>query len=147
MVQLRLSNQYPYTRPVLLFYFFFLIVLFYLTQCDYSRKHSVRGYLVPKKGVIKVYSNRVGVIDSLLVKEGALVEQGDEVAKVKNSQSLTTGVELSVALGHEISLQIDVLKNELDLIQMVLIKETSSINNQITQSKKKLICYAVSKKN
>jgi len=100
-----------YITSIAIFISFFLILI-YLTQSHYSRKETVKGYLIPEKGVVKVFSNRTGVITNLYVKEGDSVSRGDKLVKIKNSQSLSTGIELSVALSKEITTQISYLESE-----------------------------------
>lgn len=111
----------------------FLIILIFLSQATYSRKETVKGYLLPERGVVKVFSDRVGVIESLYVKEGDLIQQGEALLKVKNSQSLPTGVELSVALSKEISNQIESLENEYLVTTELNEKELVRLNNQKKQ--------------
>jgi len=107
-----ISQSIPmYITSIAIFISFFLILI-YLTQSHYSRKETVKGYLIPEKGVVKVFSNRTGVITNLYVKEGDSVSRGDKLVKIKNSQSLSTGIELSVALSKEITTQISYLESE-----------------------------------
>ena len=73
--------------PLHLFIFItFLTVIIYLSQCSYSRKETVKGYLLPSKGVIKVVSGRKGVLVRLLVQEGSNVERNQPVAKLRRSE-------------------------------------------------------------
>lgn len=111
----------------------FLIILIFLSQANYSRKETVKGYLLPERGVVKVFSDRVGVIESLYVKEGDLIKQGEALLKVKNSQSLSTGIELSVALSKELSHQIKSLEKEYLVTTDLNEKELIRINNQKKQ--------------
>ena len=111
----------------------YLLLSFYLTQAHYSRKETVKGYLIPEKGVMKVYSNRTGVIEYLYVEEGNKVMQGDNFAKINNRQSLSSGVELSVALAKELSTQIDTLNREHGATTLMYEKGLISITHQLTQ--------------
>lgn len=43
----------------------------------YTRKERVKGYLVPTRGLIKVYPRETGIITERQVKEGARVAKGD----------------------------------------------------------------------
>lgn len=117
----------------------FILIFVYLSQASYSRKETVNGYLTPEKGLVKVFLNRTGVIANIYVTEGETIEQGKEIVKIKNSQSLTTGIELSTALSHELSLQIGYLEEELNTVAKVNEKELSRIKRQITQLNKSLL--------
>jgi len=140
----RLFGQVTLTQPPSLYlisftvFITFIAIVLYLTQAHYSRKESVKGYLLPAKGVVKVYSNRSGVIDCLFVKEGEIVEQGTELIRIKNSQSLSTGVELSVALRNERAIQIQSLERELDAISKMHQKDITRIEKNILQLNKSL---------
>ncbi|GAD31392.1 toxin secretion, membrane fusion protein [Photobacterium leiognathi lrivu.4.1] len=117
----------------------FILIFIYLSQASYSRKETVNGYLTPEKGLVKVFSNRMGVIANIYVVEGEVIEQGKEIVKIKNSQSLTTGIELSTALSYELSLQIGYLEKELNTVVKVNEKELSRIKRQITQLNKSIL--------
>ena len=82
---------------------------------------------------MKVYSNRTGVIEYLYVEEGNKVMQGDNFAKINNRQSLSSGVELSVALVKELSTQIDTLNREHGATTLMYEKGLISITHQLTQ--------------
>lgn len=111
----------------------FVASIVYATQSHYSRKETVKGYLIPQKGVVKVYSGRAGVLDDLFVVEGERVKQGQSIAKIRNSQSLASGVELSVALSQELGTQIDSLTKELVTAQVVFEKDERRIERQLEQ--------------
>ncbi|WP_059020217.1 HlyD family efflux transporter periplasmic adaptor subunit [Vibrio coralliirubri] len=125
----------PLSLQAITFSVFLLFVasIVYATQSHYSRKETVKGYLIPQKGVVKVYSGRAGVLDDLLVVEGERVKQGQSIAKIRNSQSLASGVELSVALSQELGTQIDSLTRELVTAQVVFEKDERRIERQLDQ--------------
>jgi len=126
-----------YSTSILIFVLF-LIIIIYLSQANFSRKEVVKGYLLPGKGVVKVFTRRAGVIDRLYVEEGQVVQQGDHLLKIKNSQSLVTGVELSMVLVKELTLQMNYLQQELKANNKILIKNNSRIIEQKKQLTKKL---------
>ncbi|GIU14103.1 hypothetical protein TUM4261_29170 [Shewanella sp. c952] len=64
-----------YTTSFTLVFIVSAIILF-LSFSHYARKETVRGYLVPDKGLIKTYANRSGNIDKLHVSEGDIVKSG-----------------------------------------------------------------------
>ncbi|TDR76018.1 HlyD family secretion protein [Photobacterium lutimaris] len=140
----RLLGQVVVYQPVSIYiacatiFVIFLLLIIYISQSHYSRKETVKGYLIPKKGVVKVYSNRTGVIENLFVGEGDQVNQGEAIAKIQNSQSLSTGVELSIALSKELLIQIQVLEQELTVIEQMYNKDLSRIERQLEQQRKSL---------
>ncbi|CAG18683.1 hypothetical protein [Photobacterium profundum] len=121
----------------------FVIILIFLSQANYSRKESVKGYLLPKSGVVKVFSNRIGVIENLYVKEGTLIQQGDALLKIKNSQSLATGIELSTALSSELSKQIKSLETEYVATTDLNQEDIARMSNQYKQLKMSLSAISI----
>ncbi|EHD0092627.1 HlyD family efflux transporter periplasmic adaptor subunit [Vibrio vulnificus] len=111
----------------------FLLAVIYLTQSHYSRKETVKGYLLPEKGVVKVYSGREGVLGELLIREGQKIQKGQPIAKIRNSQNLTSGVELSYAISKEIQYQIEALEQELQVMNVIYQKDENRITHQLKQ--------------
>ncbi|MDE1329478.1 HlyD family secretion protein [Vibrio aestuarianus] len=142
--QQRLYGRVSLTQPISIYasatliIFIFIIVIIYLSQASFSRKEVVKGYLLPGKGVVKVFAHRSGVIGKFYVEEGDTVQKGDNLFKIKNSQNLTTGIELSVALIKELELQIKHLKNELNANNEMFNKEYRRIIEQKEQLSRRL---------
>lgn len=84
----------------------------FLSFSNYSRKETVRGYIVPDKGVIKTYASRSGNIEQLHVKEGDIVEDGQPLATIVLSRSMVSGEELSENLIIQLEKQINLLVEE-----------------------------------
>ncbi len=126
--------------------FVILILSFILSmQVEYSRKETVNGYLIPKDGVIKIYPGREGVLDSLFVKEGQTVQVGDALAKIKNSQGLVSGEELSMAIRSELKTQINYLNIELKTNEVVFSKQEERVKRQIKRLKNNLVALEKAK--
>ncbi|MEZ8942295.1 HlyD family secretion protein [Vibrio alginolyticus] len=128
-----ISTPLSITLCTLIIIVLFALGIFYFSQSHYSRKETVRGYTVPQKGLVKVYSNRTGIIETLFVDEGDYVIQGSPLARIRNSQSLSTGGELSVALSDELTIQIDSLKEELELVNKMHEKDMQRIKGNLHQ--------------
>lgn len=125
--------------PLHLFIFItFLTVIFYLSQCSYSRKETVKGYLLPSKGVIKVVSGRKGILVRLLVQEGSNVERNQPVAKLRDSKGMIGGVDVSMALKNELQLQRQALQSELGIQTAIFDKEERRIDTQLKQRNRSL---------
>lgn len=54
-----------------------LAIIAYVIFGEYTQKQKVVGILVPDKGLIKVYAPVLATVETLLVKEGDFVEEGD----------------------------------------------------------------------
>jgi membrane fusion protein len=89
---------------------FLVLLIYFLTATSYTRKETVNGFLVPDKGIVRIHSNRSGVVEQMLVQEGDRVEEGDLLVQIRNSESLTSGVELSGELVNQTSEQTQALE-------------------------------------
>ncbi|PIP81033.1 MAG: hypothetical protein COW84_02045 [Gammaproteobacteria bacterium CG22_combo_CG10-13_8_21_14_all_40_8] len=72
----------------------FIIVLcigLLLVYGTYARRETVMGYLVPDKGLIKIYAPVQGVLSKLHVNEGELVTKGDMLFTVSTVQTNNQG--------------------------------------------------------
>ncbi|UIP28077.1 HlyD family secretion protein [Photobacterium sp. TLY01] len=98
----------------------------------------MKGYLRPEAGVIKVYSNRSGIIDKIYVSDGMVIQENTHLVKIQNSQNLSTGVELSSALSQELTTQIATLEKEFQTNVAMHEKNQSRLETQITQLTKSL---------
>ncbi|ABZ76558.1 toxin secretion, membrane fusion protein [Shewanella halifaxensis HAW-EB4] len=113
-------------------------IVFFLSLSHYARKETVRGYLVPDKGLIKTYANRSGNIDVLHVSEGDIIKKGSPLATIVLSRSMLSGEELSESLIDELKLQLTLLTTEQKVNQSLLAKETQRLKNSITDNKQAL---------
>ncbi|EKF9231134.1 HlyD family efflux transporter periplasmic adaptor subunit [Vibrio cholerae] len=111
----------------------FIVLSIYISQSSYSRKETVKGYLIPEKGLMKVFLNRSGVVGDLLVEEGSKVNAGDGLAKIINSQSLSSGVELSDILVDELEKQKVTLSEELRVIYQIQENDINQISLKLAQ--------------
>ena len=97
----------------------FLLIVVFLTTSQYARKETVKGYLIPNKGVIKVYPLQVGTLDTLNVKDGDYVNKGDVLAKLVVSRTQLNGIDLSENV-------ISILEKQIELLERDLV-ETKSL--------------------
>lgn len=64
----------------------------FLFSQNYSRKESVRGYLIPDSGIAKIYADQVGVITKLNVTIGQVVNKGDAIAEIRQERLSNKGL-------------------------------------------------------
>lgn len=127
-----------YTSAFIILPIVIAIVLF-LSFSHYARKETVRGYLVPDKGLIKTYANRSGNIDKLHVSEGDIVKRGAPLATIVLRRSMLSGEELSESLIEELKLQLALLKKEQHVNNAIEVKEASRLNTSINDKRASLI--------
>ncbi|WP_258184782.1 HlyD family secretion protein [Vibrio splendidus] len=123
----------------------FALSLVFLTQSEYSRKEKVKGYLIPQKGLVKVFSVREGVLEAIYVQEGDYVEIGSPLVRIANSQNMITGVDLSDALIEELSKQISTLEVELDIGEKLFQDDSARLKQQISQLNQSLLSLSKAK--
>ncbi len=68
-------------------------IIAFLFNAEYSRKETVRGFLMPNKGVIKSFANQGGTIDKLWVKEGDNIIKGQSLVTIIVQQNNSNGVD------------------------------------------------------
>jgi membrane fusion protein len=109
----------------------FAIVSF-LFSAEYSRKETVRGFLMPNKGVIKSFANQAGTIEKLWVKEGDNVVKGQPLATVVSQQSNRYGIDLSAQLIEQLGAQANLLIDEISQHQTLKTQELLNLEIQET---------------
>ena len=102
--------------------FFIVIMIIFLSKSEYARKETVKGYLIPNLGVIKVYSNKPGTIDTIYVSDGDFVQKGDIVAKAVLSRTQPDGIDLSESVLSSLYIQKELL--EKDYVQTQALTQT-----------------------
>lgn len=107
---------------------FILMILFWGT---YARKETVKGHLLPDKGIVKAYALREGTVTEIHVKEGEEVKQGQTLLTILSQRSLQGGQDIDILLLHEIehtsAHQLERIQGE----QSLLSSETIRLNNRI----------------
>lgn len=111
---------------------FFIIA--FLSLAEVSRKETVQGYLIPDKGLVKVYSGRSGTLDELYIEEGDFIQKGTILAKIVNNEKLANGIEYSEALKEQLNQQINALQEELNISDVIFKQEMSSLERQKLQT-------------
>jgi membrane fusion protein len=89
------------------------LVLVFLTQANYSRKETVRGWLEPTAGLVQVYAQSEGKLAQLLVAEGEQVQQNQALAVINGDRILADGQHLEQLLLEEYQAQKQVLQAQL----------------------------------
>lgn len=123
----------------------------------YKRSETVQGYLVPSKGVVKVFSNRAGVLEEIFVSAGDFVDFDQLLVRIntedKSDSTLSAQSSALSSISNQITLvresisrektrsegrlqsiasEIQSLNNELKAL-----KEQQVLQSQITESAKK----------
>jgi membrane fusion protein len=89
------------------------LVLVFLTQANYSRKETVRGWLEPSAGLVQVYAQSEGKLAQLLVAEGEQVRLNQPLAVINGDHILADGQQLEQLLLEEYQQQSQALQRQL----------------------------------
>ncbi|MGO4894696.1 HlyD family efflux transporter periplasmic adaptor subunit [Flavobacterium sp. W21_SRS_FM6] len=135
--------------------FLFFVVcsaLIFISLNTYEKKERVTGYVLPDKGVLKVFVPRDGFIKTLSVQAGQRVNKGDILALVQSQIGDTDGQLQSDVMLSEFLNQLGYLKRELSnkmetitieerrlkLFSKTLASEISILENQLKIELQKL---------
>jgi membrane fusion protein len=67
------------------------LIITLLVGGRYARKETVSGYLVPDKGIVKMYAPYAGEIHKLHIREGEQVKQGQKLITLLSERALESG--------------------------------------------------------
>ncbi|GLX81712.1 HlyD family efflux transporter periplasmic adaptor subunit [Thalassotalea eurytherma] len=112
-----------------------IAIVTFLFTAEYSRKETVRGFLMPNKGVIKSFATQGGTIERLLVKEGDVVEKDQALATMIIHQNSADGLSLSSKLQKQLTSQLSLLDEEISQYQAIQIKENQNLKNKASALK------------
>ncbi len=115
-----------------------LMILAILFWGSYARKETVRGYLVPDKGIVKTYAPQVGTIAKVHIREGDVIKEGDTLITLLSERSMQGGSDIDTLLIKELTAtqahQLERIKAERSL----LTSESLRLKSQIDGLKKEL---------
>ena len=105
-------------------------IVTFLFSAEYSRKETVRGFLMPNKGVIKSFAAQGGTIEKLWVIEGDNVLKGQSLATIVIQQNNSSGVDLSTQLAEQLNAQASLLRDEIFQHQVLKTQELLNLQTQ-----------------
>ncbi|WP_440056863.1 HlyD family secretion protein (plasmid) [Pseudoalteromonas sp. T1lg65] len=133
----RLSGEITLAQPlsikltVVILVSIAVVIVSFLFTAEYSRKETVRGFLMPSKGVIKSFSTQGGTIERLLVKEGDVVNKGQTLAIMVIHQNSSDGLSLSGKLQKKLTSKLVLLDEEINQYRTIQVKEYQNLDNKI----------------
>jgi len=103
-----------------------ITIVSFLFNAQYARKETVRGFLMPSKGVIKSFASQGGTIEKLWVKEGDIVIKGQPLATLIVQQNNSDGSALSSNIIKQLQAQLTLLNDEVQQYLALQIKEVAN---------------------
>jgi membrane fusion protein len=106
---------------------------------SYARKETVHGYLVPDKGLIKVYASQKGVLIRKHFIESQQVSKNDLLFTISTIQSNTQGSDRDAQLIQELEQQKSILSSTYQQHIMLGKEKINNIDKKIIRVKKELL--------
>ncbi|CAE6931306.1 Secretion Protein [Vibrio sp. B1REV9] len=128
--EVSLTQPFSIYTPVLVILTFIILLLIFLFNSNYSRKETVKGYLVPNSGLIKIYPNRSGTLDTLFISDGKIVKKGDILAKVVLSRPQVNGIDLSKNVISTLEQQVKLLNRDLKETESLMKREVKALKTK-----------------
>lgn len=110
--------------------------VWYLTTSTYSRKEAVAGWLIPDEGLVRLSAGQLGVVESLMVEEGALVAKGEPILILSSDSGLVGGGRATEALLTEISREQSELETQIYLAETGVDSDIRSLRASIASMKR-----------
>src|SRR5260221_8745457 len=73
-------------------------VIAFLFFAQYARRENVAGYLAPVSGTAKVFAAQPGTISTVYVEQGEIVEKGQPLLAIANSQTAMSGDDVNATI-------------------------------------------------
>ena len=115
-----------------------LICLVWLSTSSYARKETVRGWLDPSVGELKIYSPSVGVVSETFISDGQWVEKGMPLFSVSKIEVMRNGENLESSMMKNLTSQKQLIKNQLQRIQDISLERELYLRGQIKSTKSQL---------
>ncbi|WP_057830327.1 HlyD family secretion protein [Colwellia sp. TT2012] len=116
-----------------------LVGFTYLLLGEYHRKEVVSGYLRPTTGLSKVYPVVAGRIDEIFVKEGQLIEKGQLLARIRMDKHLSSGIEVSESIIHDLLLQKGLIVKNIATQEKLFVVNKAKSSSQIKNTQAQLL--------
>ncbi len=107
------------------------LVLAYGCYGEYTRKAHVPGYLVPTKGLIKIFAPETGTVTEKYVSEGQEVKQGDALFVISTERSTESTLEARAAAITQLRQRRDSLLRELEKQGSIDMLEKQSLQERL----------------
>jgi membrane fusion protein len=106
-------------------------IVAFLILGEFTRKASVKGWLVPELGLVQVFAPQAGVISQVRTREGALVKRGD-VLMVVSAESQTAAGATQAEIGRLLDARRVSLTREQSELEKLLAQQRTALYARLT---------------
>lgn len=107
-----------------------LVLIIFLVWGEYTKRSTIKGQLIPDKGLVQAYTPISGVIIEKNVSEDQRVKAGDVLYKISISRHTDTG-NIQEAIGRELDLKHQLIELEINRTKQAQFSEKQNITNTI----------------
>jgi membrane fusion protein len=90
------------------------VAALFLATASYTKKETVVGVLQPNKGLVKLFSDRDGIVQLLHVSEGQKVKTGQPILTIISERFSSDGLELNNTVIEQYQLQISRISKQIN---------------------------------
>jgi membrane fusion protein len=137
-----LLPRFPHLLLCLCLLIWMAALILFLTTASYSRKASVRGWLEPGSGMVRVYPRSEGRLARLLVDHGDMVAQGQALALINGDRILADGQPLEALLLEEYHKQKAALERQLAREEILLAGRRQALERRLESGGRELASLA-----
>jgi membrane fusion protein len=106
-------------------------IIAFLVFGEFTRKATVKGWLVPELGLVQVFAPQAGVISQVRAREGATVKRGD-VLMVVSAESQTAAGATQAEIGRLLDARrVSLVREQRELAEL-LVQQRSALLSRIT---------------
>ena len=121
-----LAQPLSLKTTVLMIVMFAFCIVGFLFNAEYSRKETVRGFLMPSKGVIKSFATQGGTIEKLWISEGDFVAKGQPLATLIVQHNNSDGAIQGTNIIEQLTTQLELLEDEITQHRALQLKEIAN---------------------
>lgn len=121
----------PWAWLVVLIATIFVVALLFLSAAEFSRKETVRGWLVSKEGVVRIAHDAAARITSVVHKPGDKVRKGEPLLFMSTDSTLANGVNKNEHLLEKIHDEISEIDAQQSLLHQQLGLDLASVGEQL----------------
>jgi len=108
-----------------------IAIILFLFCGSYARKETVSGFLLPDKGIAKIYAPQIGTISQVYVKEGQSVVAGQKLFSIITEHTAEEGHKVDNLLLEELARSQQDLENRIAGQESVNQADLARLQNQI----------------